>query len=61
MQKAEELLQNTDLPVSAISDACGFNDYFYFIKLFKKHTSCSPSQYRRKLAGDPDGAEDSKE
>ncbi len=47
IEEAERLLESTELSVEAISDTCGFNDYFYFLKTFKKYTGSSPSQYRR--------------
>ncbi|WP_411830214.1 helix-turn-helix domain-containing protein [Paenibacillus alba] len=33
-----------------ISDKCGFNDYFYFTRIFKRIKSMSPTQYREKSA-----------
>jgi two-component system response regulator YesN len=42
-----ELLKKTDLTVSIISEKTGYNDCFYFTKIFKKKTGNTPSQYRR--------------
>lgn len=47
INKAKSLLKNSDLPISEISLAVGFSDYNYFIRVFKKHTSVSPLQYRK--------------
>lgn len=47
INKAKSLLKNSDLPISDISVAVGFSDYNYFIRIFKKHTSVSPLQYRK--------------
>jgi AraC-like DNA-binding protein len=44
---AKELLANTDLPVSQISAAVGFNDQNYFSRAFKRFTDMSPMEYRR--------------
>lgn len=49
IRKSKELLQNSDLPISKICEATGFNDYFYFIKVFKKAVGCTPNQYRTQL------------
>ena len=32
--------------ISETSAACGFEDYFYFLKVFKSKTGMTPSQYR---------------
>ncbi|MGL4344936.1 MAG: response regulator transcription factor [Cellulosilyticaceae bacterium] len=46
IQKAKELLLNNDLSLNDISEAIGYNDYFYFLKSFKKHVGISPGKYR---------------
>lgn len=35
MERAKQLLLTTDLSLAAVSEAVGFNDYFYFMKKFK--------------------------
>ncbi len=40
------LLQTTENHIQQIAAECGFQDTTYFIRLFKKHTGFSPSQYR---------------
>lgn len=40
------LINNLQLSVKQVSDACGFNDSFYFSTCFKKHTGHSPRNYR---------------
>lgn len=47
MEKASEYLLTTDLTISAIAEAVGFQDVFYFSRLFKKHKKMSPSCYRQ--------------
>lgn len=47
MTHACELLSNTALPLKAICECVGYNDYFYFDKVFKKNIGCTPSEYRK--------------
>lgn len=46
IEKATTLLQTTDMSLTEISEAVGFNDYFYFIKKFKKETGITPGAFR---------------
>ncbi len=46
LNKAKELLVDTDLSVSNIAYLCGFNDALYFSTSFKKMYSMSPTCYR---------------
>lgn len=46
VEDAKELLVMTQKPVTDIAIEVGFNDYFYFIKTFKKFTGITPGQYR---------------
>ncbi|WP_409343047.1 helix-turn-helix transcriptional regulator [Paenibacillus sp. MBLB4367] len=43
-----ELLDKEELPVGEIAERCGFHDYFYFTRLFKKVTGQTPTQYRNR-------------
>lgn len=43
----ELLVQFSSLPLQKISDMLGFNDVYYFSKVFKKIVGVSPSVYRR--------------
>ena len=48
LSKASELLeQNKDLSVKEVSQAVGYDDAYYFSKLFKKYYHTSPSKYTR--------------
>lgn len=49
IQKAKELLANESLSIDRIAEAVGYNDYFYFTKVFKKSVGISPSKYRKNL------------
>ncbi|RKP46772.1 response regulator [Cohnella endophytica] len=48
LQEAKHLLSATGLSIGEVADGVGFKDYFYFIRLFKKHTLQTPRQYRFK-------------
>lgn len=43
---AKKLLDTTNISINDISQQAGFNDYFYFLKTFKKYTGQTPSEYR---------------
>ena len=47
IEKSKLLLEKSNLNVQNIAYLCGFNDYFYFAKLFKKTTGLTPSEYRQ--------------
>jgi len=44
---AKDLLSKTNLPIAAITDYIGYNDAAYFVRVFKKRTNCTPSEYRK--------------
>lgn len=43
--KAKDLLMTTHLSLAEISEAVGFNDYFYFIKKFKREVGVTPGKF----------------
>lgn len=43
---SKELLENTDMTVTEISEKLGFNDPGYFIKIFKNNAGVTPAFYR---------------
>lgn len=47
MQKAAELLANSELRVNIIGDMVGYHKTQYFISLFKKKYGLTPQQYRK--------------
>ena len=46
LEKAEELICFSDIPINYIYDKVGFNNYTAFFKAFKNHFSISPQKYR---------------
>jgi AraC family transcriptional regulator len=47
IQKAEALLANTNIPLSEISQLCGFHDQSHFSRCFKKYLGVAPLAYRQ--------------
>lgn len=43
---AAKKLRETDEPISAIAEICGFNQQSHFGKCFREKMGCTPSQYR---------------
>lgn len=49
LERVKDLLeQNEMLKINVIAERCGFNDYPYFSKVFKRHFGVSPLEYRDK-------------
>ncbi len=46
IERAQNLLLNSELPVQAIAQMLGYADLFFFSKQFKQRTGLSPSAYR---------------
>ncbi len=49
IQRAKELLRDESLSIQEIAEIVGYNDYFYFTKVFKKVEGISPSKYRKSI------------
>lgn len=49
--RAAELLETTDLSVSAIAEQCGYDSDAYFMRQFRLHRGCTPTEYRRREKG----------
>ncbi len=47
LQKAQQLMDTTDLKVYEISDRVGYNSVEHFNRTFKKNLGISPSEYRK--------------
>lgn len=48
LEKAVNLLINTNLSVKTIAKSVGYNDAYYFSKLFKKYYKCPPTSFKSK-------------
>ncbi len=48
IERARELLASGEMSINEIAAALGFNDYFYFLKTFKRVSGCTPKQYRQR-------------
>lgn len=46
MKHAEELLLQTDKSVKEIAAVSGYNDYFYFCRVFREQHGCAPTRFR---------------
>ena len=46
LEKAKDLLVNSNMPIRDIAISVGYNDVFYFSKLFRKRENMPPSSYR---------------
>ena len=46
LEKAKNMLISSNLSIKEISNSVGFDDQFYFSKLFKKETGLSPTEFR---------------
>lgn len=53
MNKAKELLLNTNAPLQEIAEGIGITDVIYFNRLFKKHVGVSPGRFRGNVSGLP--------
>lgn len=46
-ERAEALLKNTDMSLSEVAEAVGFEDVNYFCRVFKRARGVSPGEFRR--------------
>lgn len=49
IEHAISLLNTSDKLIQTISYECGFQDVNYFIKIFKRHTGLTPTQYKEQI------------
>lgn len=47
MEHAKYLLTATDMPITVISESCGYANDVHFMRVFKKATGKTPSEYRK--------------
>ena len=48
LESAVALLNDPALPVSEVSQRCGFSTGGYFIRVFRRHFGTTPKHYRRR-------------
>ena len=48
LDAAKDRIAHTEETISDISFRVGFEDYYHFSKIFKKHVGVSPQEYRNK-------------
>ena len=46
IEKAKQMLSETNLKINSVATQCGFRSASYFIVVFRKQTGSSPSEYR---------------
>lgn len=46
VEQAKQMLANTNLTVKEVSISCGYRDTSYFIRVFRRFTGTTPSDYR---------------
>lgn len=49
LQYAAELLRDNSLTLSEIAEKCGYESDSYFMRQFKQHKGCTPTEYRKKI------------
>ncbi len=50
LERAKNLIENSDLPIIEISEMTGFTSQSYFSTAFKAYTGMSPTQYKKGMA-----------
>ena len=50
IERAKQLLRETNLPLAEIALACGFVDQSHLSRMFAKNEGCSPGRWRRYLS-----------
>lgn len=47
MERASDLIANTNMPITDIAEVCGYNSVSYFIAEYKKHFGITPLKQRK--------------
>lgn len=50
IEKAKSYLQLKDRPLKEVVSLCGFNNYSYFMSVFKEYTGRTPKEYQNELS-----------
>jgi AraC-like DNA-binding protein len=56
MDKARQLLAETNLTIEQVSECCGYQNGFYLNRLFQKYAKTTPLQYRKSVRANPSRA-----
>lgn len=51
LQRSQNLLRHSDLPLAQIATQCGFGSATYFCRFFKRLTGQTPDAFRQRIAG----------
>ncbi|MBP1991730.1 AraC family transcriptional regulator [Paenibacillus eucommiae] len=54
IDKACSMLRHTDASIGDIARSVGYEDLFYFTRIFKKNVGLSPSHYKKKMLNETD-------
>nr|WP_296840942.1 helix-turn-helix transcriptional regulator [uncultured Marvinbryantia sp.] len=49
IQKACQILTDSELPVSQVALSVGFDNFSYFIRKFREYKNVTPTEYRSHL------------
>ena len=49
MVEAQRMLIHSDVTVAVVADSLGYEDYSYFIRLFKKQIGESPKKFQNRM------------
>ena len=49
MERAQQLIRTTNLPISEIAEKVGYREENYFRMSFKRFCGCSPREYKRQI------------
>ena len=51
IEKAKDLLLNSDIAMKELCSMCGYQDPNYFSRTFKKNVGLTPTEYKEKCLG----------
>jgi transcriptional regulator GlxA family with amidase domain len=51
LEEAKQMLESGDQPIEVIANAVGYEDAGFFGRLFRRHVTLTPAQYRKRFGG----------
>ncbi|MBO4877275.1 MAG: helix-turn-helix transcriptional regulator [Ruminococcus sp.] len=54
--QAADLLAHTDMSVSSVAEKCGYESESYFMRQFRQHRGCTPSEFRKRCTEEKEPA-----